>query len=434
MIPGKSNREASLEGATLDDLFRRAGVRRNDALALADPPNRARFADGTPRQLTYAQADRVISNVATRLRGLGFATDTVIALQLPNTVESALALLGVLRAGMIAALPPILWRKHDLVAACASAGAKAIVTQTRNADDAMQAAAELFAIRHVCAFGRDVPDGVVALDDCFTPRPADFVHPPARAGIPSAHVAVITFDVTSAGVVPVARSHAELIAGGLAVFLEARVAEDAAILSTIPLTSIAGLSATLMPWLIGGGTLALHHGFDAESFTAQCRALAPDTQVLPAAALAPLASAGLLDGAAENILALWRAPERLAAGPAWTGKAALTDIACIGETGLLPARRAAGGLPVPIPDGTVTAPATGLTVIGGYRFRQIDVDRLVAEADKDATVVALPDALLGQRFAGNSPDLAPTRAELQARGVNPLIAGAFRPRARDNAA
>jgi hypothetical protein len=82
----------------------------------------------------------------------------------------------------------------------------------------------------------------------------------------------------------------------------------------------------------------------------------------------------------------------------------------------------------------VSAPATGLTVIGGYRFRQSDVDRLVAEADKDATVVALPDALLGQRFAGNSPDLAPTSAELQARGVNPLIAGAFRPRARDNAA
>ena len=39
MILGEGSRTAGT-AATLDDLFRRAGVRHPDAIALADPPNR----------------------------------------------------------------------------------------------------------------------------------------------------------------------------------------------------------------------------------------------------------------------------------------------------------------------------------------------------------------------------------------------------------
>src|SRR5262245_66547344 len=110
MILGESTRPTG-SAATLDDLFRRAGVRHPDALALADPPNRDSFADGAPRALSFAQADRAISAFAATLRGLGLQTDNVVALHLPNTVESIVAFLGVLRAGMIAAPMPLLWRQ-----------------------------------------------------------------------------------------------------------------------------------------------------------------------------------------------------------------------------------------------------------------------------------------------------------------------------------
>ena len=56
--------------ATLDDLFRAAAARRPDAIALRDPPNRASFTDGAARQLTYAQADRMVAAIAARLREL----------------------------------------------------------------------------------------------------------------------------------------------------------------------------------------------------------------------------------------------------------------------------------------------------------------------------------------------------------------------------
>src|SRR3982750_2833776 len=73
--------------ATLDDLFRRAAASRPDALALIDPPDRPSFTDGAARRLTYAQADRAISALAARLRGLGLPTDSVVAIQLPITLD-----------------------------------------------------------------------------------------------------------------------------------------------------------------------------------------------------------------------------------------------------------------------------------------------------------------------------------------------------------
>ena len=79
---------------------------------------------------------------------------------------------------------------------------------------------------------------------------------------------------------------------------------------------------------------------------------------------------------------------------------------------------------------SLTAPPAGITAVGGYRFRQREVDAAVAAADPAAVIVALPDALLGQRLAGSARDSAAIAAELQARGVNPLIAGAFRPRGK----
>ncbi len=47
---------------------------------------------------------------------------------MPNTVDSVLTLLGVLRAGLIAMPLPLLWRRADAVAALSRVGAKALIT------------------------------------------------------------------------------------------------------------------------------------------------------------------------------------------------------------------------------------------------------------------------------------------------------------------
>jgi hypothetical protein len=347
--------------ATLDDLFRRAVATRPDALALIDPPDRLAFTDGPVRRLTYAEADRAISALAARLRGFGLPTDSVIAIQLPNTVESVIALLAVLRAGLIAAPLPLLWRHADAAAALTRVAARALIGcqrigDTVHGDLAMHIAMETFTIRFLCGFGENLPDGVVPIDDIF----ASSTEAPAieRYGEASDHVALVTFDVAPEGIVPVARSHAELLAGGLAVHLEARIEPEATILGALALASFAGLSTTLVPWLLTGGTLVLHHAFAPATFAAQQNDEGCAVAVLPGPLVMRLAEAGLIGDRnhLHAILAVWRAPERLAASAVWSGGETLIDIAVFGETGLNAARREADGRPATIASGRIVLP------------------------------------------------------------------------------
>ncbi len=171
----------------------------------------------------------MVSAIAGRLRRMGLRTDAIVGIQVANTVESVLTLLGVLRAGLIAMPLPLLWRRADAVAALNRVGVSALIVSGRVAgfdhyELAMQIAAEVFPVRFVCGYGADAPDGIISFDDLFTARTLDplptLEEERAAAPGPAAHLAVITWDVCADGLVPVARSHAELIAGGLALVLE----------------------------------------------------------------------------------------------------------------------------------------------------------------------------------------------------------------------
>ena len=348
---------------TIDEVFRRLVQRRPDAVALVDPANRESFTDGRPRRLTYAEVDRMVTAIASRLRRMGLPTDAFVGIQLPNVVETVLTMLGVLRAGMIAAPMPLLWRRADAVAALARIGAKALITCGRvgafnHAQFAMRLAAEVFSIRYVCAFGRNLPDGVVPFDDLFAVEASEPIPPLERQGHAAAHLAAVTFDVGDGGVVPVARNHSELLAGGLAVLLEGRMAQDGSIISTLAPASFAGICLTVLPWLLTGSSLVLHHAFEPEIFLRQRREHRCGTLILPAPLVFPLADGNAFGGEEPLcVVAAWRAPERLAASPAWrAAPAALVDVPIFGEAAVIPARRGPSGRPSPLPLGPMVAP------------------------------------------------------------------------------
>jgi hypothetical protein len=465
------------DGPTLDGLFRRAGVRDPHAPALADPPDRERFADGAPRRLTFAQADHAISAFAARLCTLGLKADAVIGLQLPNTVESVVALLGTLRAGMIAAPMPLLWRGHEMREALARVGASAIVTADRignvpHAEIAMQVAADLFPIRQVCAFGAGSCDGIVPLDDVFAAHAVDALSMVRDCA--ADHIAVVTFESGTAGLMPRARNQAQLIAGGRAIAAESGIAPGSDILTSVPFTSFAACSAALVPWLIAGGTLHLHHAFDAPAFAAQCGALDGGTVVVPGPALDALAHS---IGPLPSVIALWRSPEQMTSGEDL--QSGVIDVACFGEVACISTQRSADGSMLPLPCGwntvqtkhgtlamrglsvptrafpadasepvsdgfvdtgfacridhergtlAVTAGPPGTIAVGAYRFRRDDLDARIADTRADAVIAPLPDALLGDRLAGRGSDPVQIAQALERRGLNPLIANAFRPR------
>ena len=346
---------------TLDSLFKRVLARQPDALALVDPLNKQRITGQTRKRLTYAQADRAIAAIAAHFIESGLPANSVLAVQLPNTVEFALTVLAAHRCGLVVAPMPLLWRHAELTAALNRTAARAIVTTSRidgvlYADFAMNAAAEAFSIRHVCGFGDDLPEGMTSLDQAMLRE-----SPTTRAVIQDGRKAsLISFDVTADGFRPVPRAHFALIASGLAMSLESDVPQGATIMSTFAPMSFAGLASSLAVWLLTGGTLVLHHPFDEDVLQTQINEHACDTLIAPAPLALRLAELdlGVTMPSLRNVIGLWRAPEQVASSASWTVRqATLTDVYLFGEAGLFGARRTAeDGSPAPIMPGPHGAP------------------------------------------------------------------------------
>ena len=332
---------------TLDTLFGRILARKPRELALVDPGNKLRITGQAPKRLTYEEADRAISALAAHFIDAGLPAHSVIAVQLPNTVEFALTVLAAHRAGLVVALFPLLWRQAELVAALNRTSARAIVTSARvdgvaHSDLAMNAAAEAFSIRHVCGFGSDLPEGMASLDQAL-----------AQPSSASRHViqdgrkaAIISFDVTSEGFRAVPRTHLSLIAGGLALSLESDVPQGATLMSAFAPTSFAGLASSVVTWLLSGGTLAMHHPFEADVLEQDIREHRCDTLIAPAQLAFRLDEFDLDTRlpSLRNVIGMWRAPEQVASSPPWTAqRASLTDAYLFGEAGLFGARRTAEG-------------------------------------------------------------------------------------------
>jgi hypothetical protein len=346
---------------TLDGLFKRILARKPDAPALLDPINKPRITGQPPRTLTYAEADRAITALSAHFIESGLPSNSVIAVQLPNTIEFVLTVLAAHRAGLVVALFPLLWRQAELTVALNRTGARAIVSMSRidgvvHSDLAMNAAAEAFSIRHVCGFGSDLPEGMASLDHAMSAGSTtsrDVVQDGRKA-------AIISFDVTSDGFRPVPRTHLNVIAGGLALSLESGVPQGSTVMSAFTLSSFAGLTSSLAIWLLSGGTLALHHPFDGDVLEQQIVEHSCDTLVVPAQLALRL---GEIDMASRlptlrNVIGLWRAPEQVASSPAWAQQpVSLTDVYLFGEAGLFGARRtAADGAPAAVRPGPHSAP------------------------------------------------------------------------------
>ena len=488
---------------TLDGLFRRILARKPDALALLDPLNKQGVTGDPPKRMTFAEADRAISALSAHFIEAGLPANSVVAVQLPNTVEFMLTVLAAHRAGLIVALLPLLWRQAELTVALNRTGARAIVTSGKidgvvHADLAMNAAAEAFSIRHVCGFGNELPEGMASLDRALSGESAT-----TRAVTQDGRrAAIISFDVTADGFRAVPRTHLNLIAGGLALSLESSVPQGSIVTSAFAPSSFAGLTSSLVVWLLSGGTLALHHPFDGDLLEQQINEHSCDTLIAPAQLALRLAEIDMPSRlpSLRNVIGLWRAPEQVAVSPLWTTEqAVLIDVYLFGEAGLFSARRAADGAPAPIlpgphgaprgvpgssiageifltsrgtlalrgpmvtpaayapappareslvtqpprdfvdtdyvarldrPTGAIciTAPPSGVTAVGGYRFLSQDLQQWAKRLGQGALLTALPDRLSGHRLAGRAQDNARAREALAGLGLNPLMVEAFRDR------
>ncbi len=476
----------------LDAVFRRNARARPQAIALADPLDRSAFTDGAPRRLSYAGADAAVERLARKLGSLGLPPRAVVAVQLPNIVEAAVVLLAIERAGLIAAPVPLPWGKSDLVRALAPLEPACIVTVARAGDArpaavACEAAAELISLSFPCAFGIDLPDGVLALDIDTELTEGDAGPLPAETAARATDaISLVTFDAAADGPFAVGRTQAEWIATGLSTLIAARIGPGAAIASTLPLSSLAGIGAAFVPWLLTGGTLQLMHGFAPQ--TIERMELERPHLVAPAGALAALL--GTSEKEFSSIIAVHRGPAAQFESDAHAGTA--VDFHVLGEIGAIALHRGPGDRPAAIPvgrasfpgqaeapvgietrlepDGTVSLrgamvprqvfasgkkPAigkdgfvpthyhcrvegmsvvidsgpAGVAVVGGLRFGLDDLTARVGAVTAGAKVSYISDPVLGGRLVVEADDPAAVSAALDAAGFARVVIDAVAPRA-----
>src|SRR5438105_10277974 len=115
----------------IDALLRERVSQFGDITAITDPLNREALLDGPFRTLTWPELDEQVSRLAQVLLAEGVGTGDVVGIQLPNTVEIAVAFLAIVRIGAIVAPFPVQYRAWELTHLGNVARVRAFLTASR---------------------------------------------------------------------------------------------------------------------------------------------------------------------------------------------------------------------------------------------------------------------------------------------------------------
>lgn len=262
---------------TIDDLFRTQVGYAPDKEAVVDPVNRTSFTEGAPRRYTYAELDSAVNRIAAALVGAGLGKDSIIGIQLPNTVDLVIAYLAIARIGAIATPFPIQYREYELESLSNHVGVKAFITSTRILDRAatqslLDLKSKIPTLETIFSIGETVPEGVIAWDTILaTPQDETAL---------AQHLATLKVDANDVFTIcwtsgteskpkGVPRTANDWIAIAYATVDGVQMTAADRLLNPFPLINMAGIGGMLVPWLLSGSTLIMHQPFDLPVFLKQ---------------------------------------------------------------------------------------------------------------------------------------------------------------------
>ena len=292
---------------TLWDLFCINLRTRPDAEAVVDAPNRADFAHGTPRRLSWVQLADEVDRFCLLLLAHNIRRDDVLVMQLPNCVEQFVVYLSCARLGIIVTPVPVQYREHELAHILALTRAVAAVTFSRigkaqggHAANAMWLGlkASHAALKTVMAWGDETETASVELASGVVDIAAQthgVINDSDRIRLAQAErdANVTANDVfticwtsgTEAQAKGVPRSHNEWLVIAPSIIEAAHIPMNARLLNPFPLVNMAGLSTAFATWLVLGGTVVQHQPFTLPVFLQQLRDEKIDYTVAPPAIL-----------------------------------------------------------------------------------------------------------------------------------------------------
>jgi hypothetical protein len=326
---------------TLDLLLRQNAQRSGDSLALVDAPDRPLWADGAPRRMSWSQVDAAVSAVAGRFFEMGLPSEALVCVQGLNVVDTLVALLGCIRAGLVAVIVPVDCSAAEIVGISEKLNAKAILSARKMGQEQplrllRHLVDESIAdIRFIGAFGSDLPGGTVSFEDCIGYAKTSAITRLSRRERPEDSLAIMTVDRSPDGAFVVARNHREWHAAA-AVFVDGLgLTKQSRLLSPMAPSALAGLASGLVAWLTAGCQLILHQAFDATVFAVQMTMHGVTHAVLPDLALRALLAGGVFEEhKIEKLAGLARDPHSSTAvdrAPCPT-----PHFAILGEIGIVP--------------------------------------------------------------------------------------------------
>lgn len=258
------------------DFLRRHAEKRQDMEALADPYNKADLLGEEPRRMTYSEMIRSVDRIALSLMRAGLKKDDIVLIQLPNTTELVLALFAVARAGGVASPVPMQWRSHELQHALRLTEAPFIVVPGEFHGFSHLEMALGFTSSNpslqVITVGKQEGKGAVNFRTLLNAGEASAEEKKSlEERWPDANeiFTICWTSGTEADPKAVPRSHNCWLAISRAVVESFLPDQDCVYLSLFPTINMAGLGAVLIPWVITGGKLAIHHPFDLKVFLQQ---------------------------------------------------------------------------------------------------------------------------------------------------------------------
>ena len=258
----------------IDALLRERVRVHGDIPAICDPLNREALLDGPFRSLTWPQLDEEVSRLAQVLLDEGIGTGDVVGVQLPNTVEIAVAFLAIVRIGAIVAPFPVQYRAWELTHLGNVAQVRAFLTASRigsrpAADELEALRPQLGSLRWIGAFGAGLEERIAAAPERYGARTGLAAHLASFTPDPNDCVTICWTSGTESTPKGVQRTHYDWMAMCTGTVEGPDLTDADVLLNPFPMVNMAGINGMFLPWLKVGGLLVQHHPFDLATFLRQ---------------------------------------------------------------------------------------------------------------------------------------------------------------------
>ncbi len=276
--------------ATWPEQVRRRVEEAGQRTALVDPPNLSAVMGLAPARLTWAQTQDRARALAAVLLEQGVTPGDVVGVQIPNCADLAVTYVALSTIGAIATPFPMQYREYELTQMCELAGAVAFIGSAEftgtDLTERIEALAGVPSIRRALTYGpRAVGDHVDLTARLATDVDTTAVDELDLELDPNDAVTICWTSGTEATPKGVPRCANDWEPMGLTSVDAMSLTGEDVILNPFPMVNMAGIGGMLVPWLVSGATLVLHHPFDAEVLFGQIRTEQVTYTVVPPALL-----------------------------------------------------------------------------------------------------------------------------------------------------